>query len=102
VRPLRRAIWSRLDDAAAGLLCESGQSFNFDKVRNTRRELGLKQARPVIVKKFKSLPSAAPGALVQIEVELNDLAAKHAGVSAMLHALLVFLKAPKSQSRKTT
>ncbi len=97
ILPMR--FWS--DDAAAGLLCESGQTFNLDKVRNTRRELGLKQTRPVIVKAFKSLPSAAPGAPVQIQVEIDDLAAKHAGVSAMLQALLVFLKTPKFQSGKT-
>ena len=96
---LPMCYWS--DDAAAGLLCESGQPFNLDKVRNTRHELGLKQTRPVIVKKFKSLPSTAPGEPVQIEVEIDDSAAKHAGVSAMLQALLVFLKAPKLQSRKT-
>jgi|ERR1017187_4603761 hypothetical protein len=98
ILPMR--FWS--DDAAAGLLCESGQTFNLDKVRNTRRELGLKQTRPVIVKRFKSLPPAAPGAPVQIQVEIDDSAAKHAGVSAMLQALLVFLKAPQFQSRKTT
>ena len=97
ILPMR--YWS--DDAAAGLLCESGQAFNLDKVRNTRRELGLKQARPAIIKKFKSLPSATPEASVQIEVEIDDSAAKHAGVSAMLQSLLVFLKAPQFQGRKT-
>jgi hypothetical protein len=97
ILPMR--YWS--DDAAAGLLCESGQSFNLDKVRNTRRELGLRHERPVIVKKFKSLPSAAQEAPVQIEVEIDDSAVKRAGVSAMLQSLLVFLKAPKLQSRKT-
>jgi hypothetical protein len=97
ILPMR--YWS--DDAAVGLLCKSGLSFNLDKVRNTRRELGLRPARPVIVKKFKSLPSAVPGAPVKIEVQIDDSEAKHAGVSAMLQALLVILKAPQFQSRKT-
>lgn len=97
VLPMR--YWS--DDASAGLLCESGQSFNLDKVRNTRRELGLKRAWPVIVKKFKRLASTAPGASEQIEVKIDDLAAKRARMSGTLQSLLVFLKAPKFPSLKT-
>jgi hypothetical protein len=96
ILPVR--YWS--DDATAELLCKSGQCFNLDKVRNTRRELGLKRARPVIVKKFKPTSSIAPGMPEQIEVELDDSVAKNAGVSAMLQALLVFLKGPSFPSRK--
>jgi hypothetical protein len=88
--PIR--FWT--DDAVAGLLSTSGLVFNLDKVRNMRRELGLKPARPAVVRQFKSLPGTDLGEPAQIFVELDDDAASRAGLSAMLQALLVFLKCP--------
>lgn len=88
ILPLR--YWS--DQAAAELLRVSGAGFNLDKVRNTRRELGLKRVRPIVVKRFQSRPSIVRDRPEQIDVQLDDDAAKRAGLSAMLQALVAFLK----------
>lgn len=88
--PMPLRFWA--DSAAADFLSGVSNGFNLDKVRNTRRELGLVRNSPTIVLSFRRRPAPTPGEIGFARVKFDDVAAKKCGLSAMLSAFCEYLK----------
>jgi hypothetical protein len=95
VFPLPLRYWA--DAASAELLASTGPATNLDKVRNTRRQLGLRRRLPIIVKRYVRLPATQAAGVGRLHIEINEAAAKHHRLSATVEAFLKFLKEPNRE-----
>lgn len=88
--PMPLRFWA--DSAAADFLSGVSSGFNLDKIRNTRRELGLKRDAATIVLSFSRRPTPTPGEIGFARVEIDETAAAKCGLSAMVPAFVEYLK----------
>lgn len=91
--PMPLRYWA--DSAIVDLFSSSYIAANLDRVRNTRRELGLRRRDPIIVREYRRKPGSSSNKST-ISIKIDDEAAARTGMRKTLKAFLQFLKAPEN------
>lgn len=88
--PMPLRFWA--DTATVNLFSGFGGGYNLDKIRNMRRELGLKRNAVTIVKSFLRKEPARAGEKGRLTIEIDEVAAKKCGFAVFVPAFVDYLK----------